>query len=343
MRVLENVFSRTVEYKSEERAEVYLALNENPFPFPEEILIDVFKSIDLDNFRIYYDSPDAEFLKKLSTYVGIDGIYERNISVGNGADEIIYVILSMFERAIFFTPTYSCYKIFSRALGVQYVEIPLEDNFRIPNFNFKEGDVVFVPNPNNPTGHIFPVEDIERILKSKAFLVLDEAYYEFSKVTYVDLIKRYENLAVVRTFSKAFSLAAQRIGYVISNEKFIEAYNRVRLPYNLNYISQLLAKAALDNLELFERRIDYIITERERVLDKAKQLGFNVTDSKGNFIFIFLKKEEIEDIKVRFISKGIAVRYFDEGIRISIGLREENDIILAELERLRGSRGDFYE
>ncbi|WP_448376075.1 pyridoxal phosphate-dependent aminotransferase [Fervidobacterium sp.] len=343
MRVLKEILSRATAYESEKRSQVYLALNENPFPFPKEILRDVFSSIDLDRFRIYYDSPDEEFLRKLRVYVGIDGIYEGNISVGNGADEIIYIILSMSKRAVFFTPTYSCYKVFSRALGVQYVELPLEKNLKIPSFNFQEGDVVFIPNPNNPTGHIFPVEDIERILESKAFIVLDEAYYEFSKVTYVDLVKEYENLAVVRTFSKAFSLAAQRIGYVISNETFIEAYNRVRVPYNLNYISQLLAKAALDNLELFERRIDYIITERERVLDKAKQLGFNVTDSKGNFIFIFLKKEEIEDIKVRFISKGISVRYFDEGIRISIGLREENDIILAELERLRGSRGDFYE
>jgi len=333
VKTLDTVINRADPYETEKRTTIYLALNENPFPFPEEILQEaLFRRMNCDRLRIYYDSPDDELIEKIMQYVDCDFLKKQNISIGNGADEIIYVMMTIFDRIVFFPPTYSCYKIFAKALNIDYVEIPLDIDLRIPSADLREGDLVFIPNPNNPTGHLFDKKEIEFILKKGAFVALDEAYYEFSKVTYIDLLAKYENLAVLRTFSKAFSLAAQRIGYVISSERFIDAYNRVRLPFNVNYISQLLAKTALENISLFQERIQFIINERERMRKFLKSVGYSTTESHGNFVFIFMEGERQKALTKALSKKNITVRRFKEGIRITVGTKEQNDLVLKELE-----------
>ncbi|MDK2950316.1 MAG: histidinol-phosphate aminotransferase, partial [Thermotoga sp.] len=178
-------------------------------------------------------------------------------------------------------------------------------------------------------------EEIEKILKKGAFVALDEAYYEFHGESYIDLLKEYENLAIIRTFSKAFSLAAQRIGYVISSEKFIDAYNRVRLPFNVSYVSQTFAKVALEHIDIFKERIEYIVSERERMKKALKELNYSISDSRGNFVFIFMDRKEQNKLIEQLRQKNIAVRSFREGVRITIGKREENETILKELEVFR--------
>ncbi|MGJ8454458.1 histidinol-phosphate transaminase [Pseudothermotoga sp. U03pept] len=335
MNPIDLVTKRVSPYAAEKRSTTYLALNENPFPFPEELLQEALKRMQIDNLRIYYDSPSEELVEAILQYVGADFITERNVSIGNGADEIIYVMMTIFDRVFFFPPTYSCYKIFAQALNVKYIELPLEEDLHIPEVDLKEGDLVFIPNPNNPTGHLFEREEIEYILKKGAFLALDEAYYEFSKVTYLELLKKYDNIAILRTFSKAFSLAAQRIGYIISSEKFIDTYNRVRLPYNVSYLSQLLAKTALDHVKIFQERTEFIVQERERMKDSLKAMGYSLTDSFANFVFVFIEKKKRDRLIKDLSKKGITIRSFDEGVRISVGTEEQNNMILKELEVFR--------
>jgi histidinol-phosphate aminotransferase len=329
------IIKRAYPYETEKRDRIYLALNENPFPFPKELTEEVFRKLEGDKMRIYYDSPDEELIEKILEYLDADFLRENNVSIGNGADEIIYVMMLMFERAVFFPPTYSCYRIFAKAVGAKYLEIPLTKYLKIPEVDVGEGDVVFIPNPNNPTGHVFEREEIEKILKKGAFVALDEAYYEFHGESYIDLLKEYENLAIIRTFSKAFSLAAQRIGYVISSEKFIDAYNRVRLPFNVSYVSQTFAKVALEHIDIFKERIEYIVSERERMKKALKELNYSISDSRGNFVFIFMDRKEQNKLIEQLRQKNIAVRSFREGVRITIGKREENETILKELEVFR--------
>ncbi|MGQ9856563.1 MAG: pyridoxal phosphate-dependent aminotransferase [Fervidobacterium sp.] len=338
MRIFESVLNRAFPYETEKRTERYLALNENPFDFPKEIIDRAFvKELELSNLKIYYDSPDESLIERILDYLGAVFLDRKNVSIGNGADEIIYVTMLMFKRVVFFPPTYSCYKVFAKALGVEFLELPLEDGVYIPDVDVKEGDVVFVPNPNNPTGHLFGSDEIEKLLRKGAFVALDEAYYEFSKVTYLELLNRYDNLAIIRTFSKAFSLAGQRVGYVVSSASFVDAYNRVRLPFNVSYISQLLARLALENYQIFEERINWIMNERERMKENLRSFGYRISDSRGNFVFVYLDANEKNVILQRLSDKGIAVRNFKDGIRISIGLREENEIILNVLGGLRES------
>lgn len=329
-------FRSLPKYEPEKRSEIYLALNENPYDFPDEILEKVFKTLNAEKLKIYYDSPSDELLKALARYTGQP---EKRISIGNGADEIIYDIFLMFPNMKFYVcpPTYSCYFVFASVTGVKlnyvpligemYERLNLEELTKILN----EDSVLFLPNPNNPTGHLFEKSDIERLLSTGALIALDEAYYEFSNVSYVELLDKFDNLIIIRTFSKAFSLAAQRIGYILANEELIEYYNSLRLPYNVSYISQQLALAALENLAYFKKRTSRIVQERERMKEILSKNGFKLTDSKANFVFILTQGDEARDIVEKLERQNITVRKFEQGIRISIGKSEENDLVINAL------------
>lgn len=337
--VVERIRKDVEAYQSEMRSLIYLALNENPHPFPEELIQQCFESIDPSKVNLYVDSPSKEFLKELVDYISTDSwrVREEQISVGNGADEIIYVLLLMFkDLSIYvFPPTYSCYEIFANALGVKVNKVPLRGE-RIDTKALKgllnEDCVVFLPNPNNPTGHLFEDEEIFWLLSTKALLVLDEAYYEFSGKTFAPLIEQFQNLAILRTFSKAFSLASQRIGYIVANPFLIDAYNKVRLPYNVSYLGQIFATIALRNKRIFQERVRMIIEERERFKNALKNMGLKVSNSKANFVFVYLEREQTERIYRVFLKRGITVRKTEFGLRVAVGQPKQNDLLIETLE-----------
>jgi histidinol-phosphate aminotransferase len=337
--VVERIRKDVEAYQSEMRSLIYLALNENPHPFPEELIQQCFESIDPSKVNLYVDSPSKEFLKELVDYISTDSwrVREEQISVGNGADEIIYVLLLMFkDLSIYvFPPTYSCYEIFANALGVKVNKVPLRGE-RIDTKALKgllnEDCVVFLPNPNNPTGHLFEDEEIFWLLSTKALLVLDEAYYEFSGKTFAPLIEQFQNLAILRTFSKAFSLASQRIGYIVANPFLIDAYNKVRLPYNVSYLGQIFATIALRNKRIFQERVRKIIEERERLKNALKNMGLKVSNSKANFVFVYLEQEQTERIYRAFLKRGITVRKTEFGLRMAVGQPKQNDLLIEALE-----------
>jgi histidinol-phosphate aminotransferase len=337
--VVERIRKDVEAYQSEMRSLIYLALNENPHPFPEELIQQCFESIDPSKVNLYVDSPSKEFLKELVDYISTDSwrVREEQISVGNGADEIIYVLLLMFkDLSIYvFPPTYSCYEIFANALGVKVNKVPLRGE-RIDTKALKgllnEDCVVFLPNPNNPTGHLFEDEEIFWLLSTKVLLVLDEAYYEFSGKTFAPLIEQFQNLAILRTFSKAFSLASQRIGYIVANPFLIDAYNKVRLPYNVSYLGQIFATIALRNKRIFQERVRKIIEERERLKNALKNMGLKVSNSKANFVFVYLEQEQTERIYRAFLKRGITVRKTEFGLRMAVGQPKQNDLLIEALE-----------
>lgn len=338
--IVEEIRRNVEAYQSEPRTLTYLALNENPYPFPEELVRECFERIDVSRLPTYVDSPSEELLNELVDYVSIEGwkAQREQISVGNGADEIIYMLLNMFkDLSIYvFPPTYSCYEIFASAVGAKLNKVPLVgekiDAERLKDLN--ENCVVFLPNPNNPTGHLFSDEEIFWLLERGALVVLDEAYYEFSNKTYAPLIENYSNLIVVRTFSKAFGLASQRIGYLIANPVLIDAYNRIRLPYNVSYLGQLFATVALKNRRIFQKRVENIVEERERLKSVLQKLGFNVSDSRANFVFVYLNQKETERIYRALLECGITVRMTQWGLRITVGQAHQNDLLIETMEGL---------
>lgn len=272
----------------------------------------------------------------------------EEIILGCGSDQLITLIINAFvdkgEKILIHTPTFDMYRITNQVAGGVTIEVPLEENFEFNCKKFVEvmerekPKVVFITNPNNPTGGVIPKEEIEEIIKkSPGIVAIDEAYMEFYKNSAIDLINKYNNVVVLRTLSKAFGLAGARVGYSIASKELTEAINKVKPPYNVSSIDQLAAKVCLENKEWIKEVIEEIIEERERIKGRLNKLcNVNVFNSEANFILF--KIRNAKDIHEYLLNKGILIRYFGEQgplagcLRISIGTKEENDLVLKLIE-----------
>ncbi len=314
-----------------------LDFNENPFGFPKEIFEKVAREMDSDYIARYTPAPTPTLRKALVEYVKntaradfIDGDW---ITVTVGADDGIKILMSLLpKRVIFFPPTYFYYYFFAKGLKIHYEEVPLIDDMYIPDVELKEGDMVFVPNPNNPTGHLFKEEEIIKLLESPAIVVVDEAYFEFSWKTSVKLLSKYKNLVILRTFSKAFAFAGQRFGYIIAHPDMMKEIEKVRDEYNLSSFIMKLAEEILKNREIFLGKIKEIEMERLRMKEELEKLGIKVFPSQTNFLYF--KIDNAEEIKKRLAERNVFVRALWNGIRVSIGRKEENDMFISALKEI---------
>lgn len=320
-----------------------LDANENSFPLPENIMERIFSEAKNIEFNRYPD-PLADKLR--FAIAAKMRIKPAKILIGNGSDELIYYLLLSFikrnDRVLIPYPTFEMYKILSKICGADIIEMPLNSNFDldkgkilniINNNNIK---FVFISYPNNPTGNCFSEDVIKRILKEKEiFVVVDEAYYEFSGKTFLNYIDNYENLIILRTFSKAFSLAALRIGYIFANEKIINILKKVKLPYNVDSFSQTAALNILKFENQIKKNVKLIIKERQRMKNILEGLYY-FPESESNFLFIKVNKPML--LKKEFMKKGISVRFFNNVklknfVRITVGQQKENNEVLKILKK----------
>ncbi|MCD6450419.1 MAG: histidinol-phosphate aminotransferase family protein [Thermotogaceae bacterium] len=313
--------------------------NENPYGFPKEIFEKVAREMDSDYIARYTKAPTKEVSDALIDYIKetarvnfIDGEW---ITVSAGADDAIKLLMELRpERVVLFPPTYFYYYYFVKGLKLNYEEFPLIDDLYIPEVELKEGDMVFLPNPNNPTGHLFKDEEILKLLESPATVVIDEAYFEFSWKTSVKFLKDHKNLVIIRTFSKAFAFAGQRFGYIIAHPEMIEKVNSVKGDYNVPSFVMKLAVKALRNRSLFLGKIKEIEMERLRMAEELENLGLKPFPSQTNFLYF--KVKNAEEIKDKLSEMGIYVRVLWDGIRVSIGKKEENDAFIEALKEILG-------
>ena len=313
--------------------------NENPYGFPKEIFEKVAREMDSDYIARYTKAPTKEVSDALIDYIKetarvnfIDGEW---ITVSAGADDAIKLLMELRpERVVLFPPTYFYYYYFVKGLKLNYEEFPLIDDLYIPEVELKEGDMVFLPNPNNPTGHLFKGEEILRLIESPATVVIDEAYFEFSWKTSLKFLKEHKNLVIIRTFSKVFSFAGQRLGYIIAHPEIIEKVNLVKGDYNVPSFVMKLAVEALRNRSLFLGKIKEIEVERIRMAEELENLGLKPFPSQTNFLYF--KVKNAEEIKDKLSEMGIYVRVLWDGIRVSIGKKEENDAFIEALKEILG-------
>lgn len=267
-------------------------------------------------------------------------VAESQILLGNGSSEIIEKIFYAFggenKKILYPVPSFSMYKIYAKAAEAESVEFYLDKNFDLNVNNFIEKisevkpNLAVICNPNNPTGNFLQPEQIEKILqKIDCVLLLDEAYIEFFGKSSVNLIKKYKNLIVARTFSKAYGLAGARVGYMIANEKISKIIAKTFMPYHMNSLSLATADIIFQMRDEFIPRIQMIISERKRMFERLKNLqNLEVFPSQTNFILI--RHEKADELNKFLESLDIGVRFFDNEIlknclRISIGTRPEND------------------
>jgi histidinol-phosphate aminotransferase len=317
------------------KAGIFMDANENPFG-------------KLNRY------PDP-YQKELKTVISkIKRIEEEKIFLGNGSDEIIDLCFRIFcnpgvDKALTFTPTYGMYAVSASVNDVAVLSIPLNNSFQIdlekvePLFSDKNLKLVFICSPNNPTANSMNHDDIEYIIKKfNGIVLIDEAYIDFSdKPSFIKLIDRYPNLILMQTFSKAFGLAAVRIGLAFSNPQIIKYFNKLKPPYNISTINQLAVLKKLTQTDQFRSQVERIKKERVRlsaILSKMKIIE-KVYPSDANFLLV--KVRNADYIYNTLVNKNIIIRnrskVIDNCLRITIGKRSENDqliIALNELENL---------
>lgn len=320
--------------------------NENPHPFPKEVISEIVSALAGDIFSRYPDPMGDELREKIA---GFNGVKAENIVLGNGSDELIQLILQTFggpgKRVIIPVPTFSMYKIHGQVTGTEAIEVPRDEQFALnidgmlTEMNHPAARVTFIATPNNPTGNTVPVEVMEELAKrSKSLVVADEAYIDFGGQTCLGLVAKYPNLIVLRTFSK-IGLAGLRIGCLIAQPAVTRELHKVRQPYNVNAVSQAAAKIVLDRWDIFRRQIEEIMSERDRLAAKLKEIpGLEVYPSLANFV-MFRVPVSSTDLHQQLLDRGVLVRMklgvthgLEECLRVTVGTREENALFLEKLK-----------
>lgn len=314
---------------------VKLDANESPYGFKDALK--VVKSINTNR----YPDPAAKELKKLVSREL--RLRTENIMHGNGSDELIYYLITTFGGPVLYpVPTFSMYGIISQALGEKRIAIPLNKEFDLElekilkAIKKQKPKLIFLSSPNNPTGNCFSSDRILKIIEvSNCIVVVDEAYQPFaSDKGFMPMLKDYKNLVIMRTLSK-IGLAGLRVGFLIADGEIINEVNKVRLPFNLNSLSQAVAVKVLKNKKALKSYIKSIISERGRLFSEmAKIKGIKPYPSEANFILFRVK--EPDKIYKRLLKKGILVRNMsgvvNNCLRVTVGTPEENRIFLNELK-----------
>jgi len=293
--------------------------------------------------------PDGEYLslkKRLAEYTGVE---PEQISLGNGSDELIRSLLiatclnskSENGRILVAEPTFSMYGILAQGLGIPVVRVPrLVQNFRIDldaaNKAIALGTIkaVCLVHPNSPTGNLLNSEELAwvRSLPENILVVIDEAYFEFSGQTLVPELPQHPNWLILRTFSKAFRLAAYRVGYAIANLELATALEKIRLPYNLPTISYIAAELAITHHQELLANIPEIKLERDRLYGEIQNLGIEVWQSDANFLYI--RTNQDQEILISLKSQGTLIRQTGGGLRLTIGTPDQNQRTLDRLQNL---------
>jgi len=328
----------------------YNKLNTNESPFPPAPGVIEAVNAAASGLQLYSDPTCSLLIDKLAEVYGPEyGITRDNIIAANGSDETLYFSFLAFcddeHPAAFPDITYGFYPVFAEITGVPYKEIPLKEDFSIDVNDYIGIDsTIFIANPNAPTGICLEPSEIERILVSNPgnMVIVDEAYVDFGGKTCLPLINKYDNLLVIRTFSKSRSLAGGRLGYAFASPEVIRDLNTIRYstnPYNVNSMTIAAGVAALSREDYTLANCRTIIETREYTTSRLWKMGFTVLDSCANFIFA--KHPELEGgmLYRELKSRGILVRHFDkERIgsynRISIGTRAQMDSLLEEIRKI---------
>ncbi len=316
------------EYKGKDA--IFLDANENPF----------------GELNRYPDPQQDELKTALSK---LKNIPTNNIFIGNGSDEVIDIAYRIFcepgvDKALTFTPTYGMYDVSAAINNIELIKIQLTTNFQIDFeavhniINDEKIKIIFICSPNNPTAN--NLENIERIVNQfKGIVFIDEAYIDFSEAeSFINKISAYPNVIVSQTFSKAWGLAAARVGVAYSSTEIISWYNKVKPPYNISLLNQQAALQCLQNEELFLSNKNKILQQRAFLLQQFESISTikKVYPSHSNFILI-----EVEDANETYnflVSKKVITRnrnsVIQNCIRITIGTEEENQKLLTALKEL---------
>lgn len=328
---------------------IKLNQNESPWDIPAAVkgkVAERFLAVPLNR---YTETEPVALKKKLAQFLGVT---PEHLVIANGSNVLVQAIMlatAIGRKVMTLTPTFSVYRLESQLLANQLLEVPLNADFTldadrvVAALKGETPQVLFIANPNAPTGNLFDREDLVRIIEAAPCpVVVDEAYFPFSEATLIDQVERLPNLIILRTFSKAFAMAGARLGYLITNPAAAAELSKVLLPFCVSAVTQIAAEVILEDAAWVKDYVDKIVGERERLYEEMAAIrGIHVFPSQANFI-LFKVQGEVDANKTlfhRLLAQKVLVRDVSDAgalrncLRVSVGTAEENAQFIAALKK----------
>jgi histidinol-phosphate aminotransferase len=320
----------------------WIKLNTNESPEASPAAVRALAGLDADLLRRYPDPTSAPLLERLA---GIYGLTPEQVIVGNGADDIINILIRAIcdpdDQVVTTNPAYALYPILAGVQGVAVNAIPLGPGFSLPLEELKSapGALTFITNPNNPAGTHYPSAQIAELAAAGPNLVaVDEAYAEFAAGDCLDLLAEFDNLCIIRTFSKAYGLAGLRVGYLLGPPDLAAALLKIKDSYNVNRVAQMAALAALDDRDWAESMWAGVRERREKLAGDLTALGLKVHPSGSNFLLVDFGDSSAVGVQAALEERRILVRHLggssdtENCLRITIGSADEMQRLLESLK-----------
>ena len=328
------------------KGQTFIKLNTNENPYPPSPRVAEALSRLADSLRLY---PDTDATRLREAIAKVNGIGPDMVFCGNGSDEVLAFAFAAFfagKRLLAPDVTYSFYPVYSQLFGVEYETVPLREDFTVDAEGLMQGAPVALANPNAPTGIMLPIPEIRRLAEhcraNGAVLLVDEAYAAFAPENALPLLAEFDNLLIVRTFSKSHALAGMRVGYALGQPALIDALRRVRDSFNsypTDRLAQAAAEAAVLDTAYTDEAVRRVVAARDKCRAALLAAGIEVLPSATNFLFVRAGKEDAAPVQQALRNEGILVRHFTAPrlkpwLRVTVGTEEDMEKVTEALIRL---------
>lgn len=323
---------------------VKLNTNENPY-FPSPKAVEAIRNFDISSLKRYPLPFGDSFCKAAA---GVIGVAPDNILCTNGGDDLLTICFRCFcddkRAAAYPGPTYSLYPVLANLQNCKVIEVPFGEGYSLPADELiaAKAAMVIVCNPNAPSGSFIAPAEIKKLadkLSGKSVLLVDEAYADFADDNCLELVKSCDNVIILRSMSKGYSLAGLRFGYAVACKELIAGLRKVKDSYNVDAVSIAAAGAAIADQGYFKENVEKVKSERLRLTDALGKLGLEVGDSQANFILAKCVNCDAAKVYDDLAAANIYVRYFrlpglEDKLRITIGTKEQNDMLIGALKKI---------
>ncbi|MEN9520850.1 MAG: hypothetical protein RLZZ381_3438 [Cyanobacteriota bacterium] len=323
-------------------AMIKLNTNENPYP-PSPKALEALRSLDSDWLRRYPDPYAQDFCHAVSEVLDVPADW---VIVGNGSDDLLNILIRACaegkeRKVVYPMPSYVLYRTLASLQAAEVVEVPYPEDNRLPITELitANGAVTLIATPNSPSGHIVSLDDLRQLAsKISGILAIDEAYVDFADYTALSLVQEFENVIILRTLSKGYSLAGLRLGFGIANPKLLSNLFKVKDSYSVDALAILIGTAAMRDQVYKNNCVEKVKRSRSKLTIDLRQIGFEVRDSQGNFLLVKPPNNQAAKIYQALKAQNILVRYFNspglsDKLRITVGTDEQNQKLLQAINR----------
>ncbi|MFC1675881.1 histidinol-phosphate transaminase [Planctomycetota bacterium] len=336
---IEKATGYTPGFQPQEADVVKLNTNENPYP-PSPMVLKAIAKISTEQLRRYPDPVGGSFRKAAAK---VNGVEPDNIMCCNGGDDLLTIAFRAFcdkKRPVAYpVPTYSLYPVLANLVGCNVIEVPFDDGFNLSDKLVAiDAALTIICNPNAPSGSFIENDEMASLAgQLEGVLLIDEAYVDFAENDCGALVKDFDNVIILRSMSKGYSLAGLRFGYGIANSDLITGLMKVKDSYNVDVLAIAAATAAIEDQEYFRETVEKVKAQRAALTEQLEALGLEVGTSQANFVLAKCKGIQACQVYEKLAEQNIFVRYFDlpglrDKLRITIGTPEQNDKLLLALK-----------